>query len=265
MDTEVGRLTNRLEAIYAQYNQRVYIDPDPLLYLYNYSDKKNREIAGFIAACCAYGQVLQIMKTVEHVLEKMKPSPHGYLIEKSKSDMAEDFKGFGYRFARDTHLVDLLVGIQGVLNRFGSLENCFYAGMSPTDETVLPGLVYFCRQLDPEKSIGHLLADPEKNSACKRSHLFLRWMVRQDQVDPGGWTRIDPSRLIIPLDRHMHRIGLLLGFTSRKGADLKTALEITRGFAKIMPHDPVKYDFCLTRYGIRNELSLEDLKEKVYT
>ncbi|MFH2059306.1 MAG: TIGR02757 family protein [Pseudomonadota bacterium] len=264
MNKMQGQLKQNLDSIYVQYNKREFIDPDPLLYLYNYPDKQNREIVGIIAACFAYGQVLQIMKTVSHVLEKMTPSPHEYLIQRSRADMIEDFKGFRYRFADQTHLVNLLLGIQGVINGFSSLENCFYSGMSSTDENVLPGLAFFCHQLDPDNKTGHLLADPTKRSACKRSHLFLRWMVRKDLVDPGGWDQIAPARLIIPLDLHMHRIGNLLGFTSRKSADQKTALEVTRGFQKIIPHDPVKYDFCLTRYGIRNELSLEDLRQKVY-
>jgi uncharacterized protein (TIGR02757 family) len=160
--------------------------------------------------------------------------------------------------------VGLLQGIKQVVTRFGSLENCFYSGMSDSDETVLPGLVYLSSRLDPDNRTGHLLADPRKNSACKRSHLFLRWMVRKDRVDPGGWGKVHPSSLIVPLDLHMHRAGTLLGFTSRKSADGKTALEITQGFRNIVPFDPVKYDFCLTRYGIRNELSMEDLHKKVY-
>jgi len=75
-------------------------------------------------------------------------------------------------------------------------------------------------------------------------------MVRQDEVDPGGWDLVPPSKLVVPLDTHMHRIGLLLRFTNRKQADLQTALEITDAFRKVAPHDPVKFDFVLTRLGI---------------
>ena len=48
----------------------------------------------------------------------------------------------------------------------------------------------------------------------------------------------------------MHRVGVRLGFTQRKQADAKTALEITDGFRRMCPDDPVKYDFALTRPGI---------------
>ena len=76
---------------------------------------------------------------------------------------------------------------------------------------------------------------------------MLRWMVRKDEVDPGGWDQIDTSMLIVPLDVHMHRIAIEHGFTRRKNADMRTALEVTDAFAGYSPEDPVRYDFALTR------------------
>jgi uncharacterized protein (TIGR02757 family) len=256
-------LKDRLEAIYARYNRREYVDPDPLLFLYDYPDKRDREIAALIAACFAYGRVEQIMKTVAHILGKFSGTPRAYIETQTKPDIADDFKGFRYRFASQAHLVNFLWGIRRVVDEFSSLENCFYSGSSTGDETLLPGLVFLTEQIGKQGEVGHLLADPKKKSACKRSLLFLRWMVRKDRVDPGGWDRIDPGGLIIPLDTHMHRIGHLLGFSRRRQADMRTALEITRGFRQISRHDPVKYDFCLTRFGIRREMSIEDLKRCV--
>ena len=228
-------LKEKLEDIYLNYNKKEYIDPDPLVFLYDYPDTKNREIVGLIAASFAYGRVEQIMKTVGYVLEKLEPTPFDYLMTRTKKDMANDFKGFRYRFANDINLINLLWGIRNVLDKFVSLENCFCDGWAKEDETVLPGLVFLCEQMDPKNKTGHLLADPKKNSACKRSILFLRWMVRKDLVDPGGWERISPSQLIVPLDTHMYKTGLMLEFTKRKSADMKTALEITQGFKKLCP------------------------------
>jgi uncharacterized protein (TIGR02757 family) len=67
------------------------------------------------------------------------------------------------------------------------------------------------------------------------------------------------SKLIIPLDTHMHRISLKLGFTTQQQANMRTALKITSGFKKIVPEDPVKYDFVLTRFGIRNDMHIDNL------
>ena len=104
-----------------------------------------------------------------------------------------------------------------------------------------------------------LLPDPSRGSAVKRLNLYLRWMVRKDDVDPGGWEDVPASKLIVPLDTHMYHFGQCYGFTCRKSADLKTAIEITRGFRQLNPEDPVKYDFAITRFGIRNELCWDDL------
>ena len=257
------RLKEKLDCLYSTYNQRQFVNPDPLIFLYDYEDKQDREIVGLAAACLAYGRVEMILKIVAQVLEKLGPSPRAYILSRTRKDMALDFKGFRYRFASEGHLVDLLWGIRQVLDEFSSLENCFYEGWSPKDETVLGGLTFFFRQLGRGREIGHLLADPEKKSACKRSHLFLRWMIRQDAVDPGGWEKASPSQLMVPLDTHMHRAGLMLGFTRRKNADFMAALEITKGFRKISEQDPVKYDFCLTRFGIRREMSMESLRQVV--
>ena len=102
-------------------------------------------------------------------------------------------------------------------------------------------------------SLPFLLPFPEKGSACKRLNLFLRWMVRKDRVDPGGWDGVPASKLIVPLDTHMYGITRGLGFTERKSADLRTAIEATAAFRKIAPRDPVRYDFALTRPGIRRD------------
>lgn len=57
--------------------------------------------------------------------------------------------------------------------------------------------------------------------------------------------------MIIPLDVHMFRAAVALGFTGRKTANWAAAFEITERFRAINTDDPVKYDFTLTRMGIQ--------------
>jgi uncharacterized protein (TIGR02757 family) len=75
-------------------------------------------------------------------------------------------------------------------------------------------------------------------------------------VDPGGWNAISASKLLIPLDTHMHKIAFGLGATKRKAADMRTVVEVTEAFRKVAPEDPVRYDFSLTRLGIRNDMDV---------
>jgi uncharacterized protein (TIGR02757 family) len=122
------------------------------------------------------------------------------------------------------------------------------------------GLVGFVREIEAEAgSRLKMLADPSRGSACKRLHLYLRWMIRSDEVDPGVWQGLSPARLVVPMDVHMHRIGTQMGFVTRKQPDLKAALEATEYFRSIRPDDPVRYDFCLTRMGIHPVLSGQPL------
>ncbi|MCK4719805.1 DUF2400 family protein, partial [bacterium] len=109
--------------------------------------------------------------------------------------------------------------------------------------------------IESGRKFPHLLPDPGKGSACKRMNLYLRWMVREDDVDPGGWGKVSRSRLLVPLDIHMFRICSMLNLTCRKQANLLTVMEITNAFREINPDDPVKYDFAITRLGIRDELN----------
>lgn len=246
-----------LEELYRTYNKRKFVHPDPLEFLYNYPDIRDREITGLIASSLAYGRVAQILKSVERILAKMGPSPYRFILKNRPLDFKNIFSGFKHRFTTHSDIGDLLSALHRILNEYGSLNKCFITGMNRDDETVIPALDNFLEKLDCTG--GYLIPLPRRGSACKRMHLYLRWMVRKDKVDPGGWKDISPGKLIVPLDTHMANIGKTLGMTKRKSADQKMALDITNAFRKISPHDPVKYDFSLTRFGIHPDMEMDDL------
>ncbi len=249
----------QLERLYRKYNRREYVHPDPLEFLYRYDDPADREAAALIAALFAYGNVKQILKSVSIVLERLGPRVVRSLLGLRREGAARMFDGFRHRFQGEQELVGLLMGIQRTLKRHGTLGACFASILDGRDETILPALCGFVRELDAANgSCGHLIPDPTKGSACKRLHLYLRWMVRKDEVDVGGWDFVSPAKLIVPVDTHMHRIARMLGATARKSADLRTAVEITTAFRTIRADDPVRYDFALTRLGIRDEMDPSD-------
>jgi uncharacterized protein (TIGR02757 family) len=259
MKPKIDRKT--LDSLYRRYNRRSLVHPDPLELLYEYEEPADREIVGLIAASLAYGRVAQILKSVGEVLVRIE-SPARFLAENSPARIDKTLAGFKHRFTTGKDLARLLVGAGTLTERHGSLHLAFANHQRRDDATVIPALTGFVNELtNASGPLPHLLADPCRGSACKRLHLFLRWMVRKDNVDPGGWDRVDKARLIVPLDVHMMRICTALGLTARKSSDGKTAIEITNGFAAFTPGDPVKYDFTLTRFGIRQELSIEELVE----
>lgn len=252
------KYTELLEGLYKEYAQRRYVRGDPLEVLYRYEDPCDREVAGLIAALLAYGRAGQIVKSATWVLDRLEPGPVRSLLDLHPSKLAKMFAGFRHRFQREVELTGLLLGVRRAIRKYGSLCECFRAFSSSRDDTVLPGLRGFVGELNAGTNgkCGHLLPDPNKGSACKRYHLYLRWMVRRDEVDPGGWDSIPASRLIVPLDTHMHRIARALGTTRRKSADLQAAIETTEAFRCVCPDDPVRYDFALTRLGIRSDADM---------
>jgi uncharacterized protein (TIGR02757 family) len=244
--------------LYETYNRREFVHPDPLEFLYDYDDILDREIVGLVASSLAYGNVRQILKSVRRVLDRME-SPRRFLENASLASLSRIFGDFKHRFTTGEELAALLNAVKRVVQRHGSLGTCFSQGFKESDETTIPALSAFVAELasEFESKPRSLLPSPRAGSACKRLNLYLRWMIRRDAVDPGGWDDVPASKLIMPLDVHVHRISLKLRLTERKQADLRAACEITEAFRRIEPEDPVRYDFCLSRLGIRDDLDPE--------
>jgi len=259
-----------LNNLYNKFNNKKYIHPDPLEFLYNYTDKKDIELVGFIASSLAYGKVCQILKSVKIILNKLGPYPYESIL--NINNFSKLFSGFKHRFTKDYELIAFLEAIKKVLIEHKTFENLFIKSILKTYETrnieefnaliknnfkVIQSnyntlLSNFTGSFKLGKS--SLLPNPEKHSACKRLNLYLKWMIRKDNIDTGIWSNISPEILIIPLDTHIYKFAKKNKLTHRNTADFKTALEITNSFRKIAPLDPSKYDFAITRFGIRDDL-----------
>lgn len=250
---------NRLEKIYLDFNKRELVNPDPLYFLYDYQKREDIETAGLIASSLAYGNIKTIMKSVKIILDLLGPNPADFLDNSNDLLLLNKTKGFIHRFAKSENITALLKSIRLIRKEYGTLEALFLNSYKKDHENILKAAQKFTSKIHEFSapfSPGHLIPRPEKKSSCKRLNLYFRWMVRNDDVDPGWWD-IDKSKLIIPLDTHMHKIGLEYGFTKRKGTTILTAMDVTNGFKKFSPKDPVKYDFSLTRQGIRGDVSFD--------
>jgi len=247
-----------LEHQYRTYHKRQFVHPDPLESLYGYADPADREIVALVAAVLAYGRVTQILISVRRALDRLGPAPGRYVRDTLPVRMKSDLAGFKHRWTTGDDLAAMLAGAHRAIVRHGSLGECLARNIRPGDETISPALTGLVGELSAFGPSASLLPDPARGSACKRLHLMLRWLIRRDEVDPGGWDNIPPRMLVVPVDVHMHRIARALKLTARNAADGKTALEITRAFAAISPDDPVRYDFSLTRLGLNPEVRMSD-------
>ena len=262
-------LKSRLDALAATFDIST-IAPDPLQLAYRYTEPIDQEVAGILAAAFAYGRADIVVANVGRVLDRMQPSPAAYLRSFDRNEAAGRFPGFTHRFQKTPELLALLERLAAALQRHGSLGALFQACYSDEDRDIGPSLTRFVAALieivpplhTERAALDYLLTSPANGSACKRMNLFLRWMVRRTSPDLGLWRFVDPSKLVIPLDTHVHRISSFLGLNARKSADWKTAREITTTLARFDSSDPVRYDFAICRLGILDLCSRNRRKEQ---
>jgi uncharacterized protein (TIGR02757 family) len=269
---EHDELASFLEEIYNECNQRDRVCRDPLAIVLRYDDVADREVVGMVCSMLAFGGVDLILRACEKVLLPLGSHPAAALDSLNDSDFQRFWGDFQYRFCFPHDMICFLKAIQHARSEYGSLEALFLHGDDGSG-TIVGAASKFVEALHTyEPFRENLLPNPSSGSACKRLFLFLRWMVRCDAVDPGGWTGVSASRLVVPLDLHMlrtchDRLGFIPPRNQRSphGAKAETgrscaprypaltlrmALGVTRRFAEFSPDDPVKYDFALTRPGI---------------
>lgn len=256
-----------LEQIYVECNRRQRLDKDPLSFVVTFDEAADREVAGLVCSTLAFGSVELILRACEKALRPLGAHPAAALADMGDADLKRLWGGFQYRYCFPSDIQALLRGIREARRVFGSLEGLFLDG-DASDNSFTASAGAFVRALrrlgerkpqsqsqpQPPGIRKNLLPDPADGSACKRLFLFFRWMVRNDDIDPGGWNSVSPARLIVPLDTHMaktcrERLGFL-GGSGLSSPSLRDALAVTEQFALYSPEDPVKYDFALTRPGI---------------
>lgn len=269
---DFDKLRARLDQLVATFDLAT-ISPDPLELPRRYSTRDDQEVAGLIAAAFAYGRASHIVSNIGGVLVAMGPSPAEYVRAVDADEARSRFKAFRHRFHKSEDLVGLLERISGVLRAHGSLGSLFRSVYREEEKDISGSLSRFVRKILESgpvtagpalKRLEYLLSSPSDGSACKRMNLYLRWMVRRTSPDLGLWTFVEPSRLLIPVDTHVHRISTFLGLNHRKSADWQAARAITDQLSRFDPKDPVRYDFALCRLGILDLCSRKRRKEQCH-
>jgi uncharacterized protein (TIGR02757 family) len=251
----------RLDSLYRGFNAPAS-QTDPIELVRPYQSGPDREVAGFIAAGLAFGNVVAVMASVRAVLERMGPSPATFVRSFDPRRDAARFDGFVHRWTRDRDIVALLYVLRQMIDRCGSIEEFFAKGDDSRASDVASALESFSSRalaIDlrpiygsrrPRPGVSYFFARPSTGGACKRLNLYLRWMVRRDEVDLGVWTRVTASRLIVPLDTHIIRLGQCLRLTRYRSPGWKMATDITAALRKLDPSDPVRFDFSICHVGM---------------
>lgn len=251
------RLRQPLDRLYREFDWTLRVGQDAIQFPLRYTDPADIELAGLFASCMAYGRVDLFGAQVSLVLDRMGESPArfvwGFDLEKHRNV----FAGFNYRFNRERDVLAFCLAAQRLLVRHGSLKAFFREGFSPEHADVGPAVECFVagfREQDlsavfPRNRLSygfkHWFPLPSTGGVCKRLHLYLRWMVRQEVPDFGIWPEIPASALLMPVDTHIENMARSIGLTRRRSRNWPMVEEITARLRKLDPDDPVKYDFAL--------------------
>jgi uncharacterized protein (TIGR02757 family) len=256
-------LSGRLDSLYHDFN-REESATDPIHLVRPFTDPADREIAGFCAASLAFGRVGSVINSISTLFRIIGPRPAAFVRTFDPSAPHVELRTMVHRWTRGADLVALLWILRQMLEAHGSVEGFFLEGFDASAADLGPAIESFSTRalaLDIRKAYGrvpkrpgvcYFFPRPSKGSACKRMNLFLRWMIRRDEIDLGVWTRIPPAMLVVPLDTHIIRLGRCLRLTDYRSPGWRMAADITASLRALDPQDPVRFDFSLCHVGMMN-------------
>ncbi len=247
-----------LEDLYRKYN-RINSANDPIFFVINQKEEIDQELFAFIAAQYAFGNIKQINTTLKNIFQLLSPSPLERILDKDFLMYLENNFDIYHRFLNHQDFIGLLKTLNNVYTEFGSLKRLFLINYIPDERNLEKSISSFSNNLrviqhihskTQTRKLKFLYPTPSTGSPCKRMNLFLRWMVRKDNLDLGLWKEIKTSQLIIPLDTHIFHVAKHFGLTKRKNPSWKMAVEITENLKVFDNDDPVKYDFALSHSNL---------------
>jgi len=254
----------RLDDLYRSFDH-VTSATDPVHIVRRFTSPADREIVGFCAAALAFGRVASVLQSIESLLAVMGPHPAAFVRRFDPVQERLRLEPLVHRWISGRDLIALLIVLQRMLIEAGSIEAFFLQGDVATSPHVGPALDSFStralatdlraaygRRVPRQRGVAYFFPRPSAGSACKRLNLFLRWMVRRDEIDLGVWSKVSSARLVVPLDTHVIRLGRCLKLTRYTSPGWKMALDITNALRAFDSTDPVRFDFALCHVGMMN-------------
>ncbi|MCF8413485.1 MAG: TIGR02757 family protein [Melioribacteraceae bacterium] len=252
------KIKARLDYHYRAFN-KTQLSPDPLEFPHKFTEYHDIEISAFLAATFAYGNISQILKSLERIHEIMEWKPYEFVMNYNYLKDRKLFDSTIHRFFTASDISILFEILHQIYTNNESMKYLFLLYYFPKAENLKSSLSFFSNNLldlakhysEITHGLKFMFPDPAKGSACKRMNLFLRWMVRKDDLDFGLWNEISTSKLVIPVDTHVAHICKKFYLTKLNTVSWKMAEEITNNLKKFSLDDPVKYDFAICHLGAR--------------
>lgn len=275
-----NNLAALLRSLADKYETASFMDSDPSQFLRRYSQPRDQELAAFVVSQLSFGQREQFIAKLDAMFDAAdgwalssgnggKPKTRGasfadWLTSGGyKKFFPKSQKKF-YRFFSYADMAALCSRLAQIVEERGSLgaavrarygleKPCGVGGPSlPQELRLVTALI----SLFPDVKC----VSQNPKGACKKLHMFLRWMVRRGSpVDLGLWEWADPADLLIPLDTHVLQESARLGLIApNAAASAKTAIDLTQKMVQVFPDDPARADFALFGLGVDQNLGQND-------
>ena len=236
----------QLDSILQNLNPKDFIDNDPISIPHRFKTKEDLEISAFFAAILAWGQRKTIINNGNKLMHWMGEEPHRFILEHSDDELKQ-FEKFVHRTFNSTDVLYFIEVLRHWYRDDKSLED-YFVGDTMKDRITSFHQSFFAYDFAPDRTRKHI-ANPARNSSAKRLNMFLRWMVRNDELDFGIWHSIKPSELKCPLDVHVQRAAFHFGLLTRKQQDWKAVEELSANLLELDSKDPIKYDLALFKWS----------------
>tara|TARA_B100000482_G_C12612191_1_gene299546 strand:- start:3059 stop:3826 length:768 start_codon:yes stop_codon:yes gene_type:complete len=245
-------LKNFLDDMYIKYNKKLFIEKDPIQIPHKFSLKEDIEISAFLTSIISWGNRKMIINNANKMMTIMGNSPYDFIINANGKQIERI--SFVHRTFNSYDLRFFIYSLKNIYLNHGGLERVFL--LEENEDKMFESIsrfrnIFFSIEF-PKRTLKHI-SNPLKKSSCKRINMFLRWMVRDCNVDLGLWKNIPTSKLSCPLDTHSLRMSQKLRLVKRKTNDLLTLNELDKSLRSFDPEDPVKYDFSLFGLGVEKD------------
>jgi len=242
-----------IDKLAKQYETVEFIKDDPVRFPNRFSDKKDIEIAGFIASLVAYGSRKVFTKKLDTLFEIAQNEPLNFILNFDAKVLGD----FNYRFGKVEDFAQIFYIMKELYAKDGGLSELFKYSYKQTNTLrdinffkIVTDYFYSRAKENTGQGFYFMIPNPENGGAMKRMNMFLRWMVRKPPVDFGIWDFIPSCELLIPLDVHVARVSREMGLLTRNSNDFKAVIELTDKLKEFDGNDPVKYDFATFGYGV---------------
>ena len=240
---KLNELKQYYEDLYKRYNNTTYITSDPIDLVYRV--KGNKEFVAFVSSLFSYGKVENIQKFLSNFFFHYGNDPYNIILDSNDTNLY-------YRFQRTEDIKILVELIAYIYKNYGSLEKLFLKFSYILEDAFIKFsrfAIDFGKQRGAHKGYFNLFPIGE-GLYSKRLNMFLRWMIRKDNIDLGLWRSYKASELKFPMDTHIMKFAITHNIISSRQNNISNVNKITNYFKKFSYNDPVKYDFAITRQAM---------------